>query len=417
MSMYGSHPSLHEPPRSMPAMRSTPDAGRRPTPQDYDPWTSYENEGYSFWPCQYRLTQARGPQETVLAEDEVPFHDELGSRSLGSVRFPSLLRGFGTRSCLRLLVKMNLKINRIAGDMVLMTQNLFQSNQRHTVRCITTAYSFGEKTMQMSEVQHASFSGNRYVYSFTLANDWLKSFLQSLREGVGSAEIQSLKNITIIQEFSVDDSPDSQSAPQSLLQVMYEFGVGDGELETYKLSTDSPAMDTPMMLAPTITTTNASLTTPSSVTGHTRARASTWDSSGPYRFRNGVDYGSSSPSLWGGDTHLHPPHEHSSSRPHHPSQYPPPSYERHSQHLYPPSQQHQQPRHQYQRHHRGIGGSVHGSFSQYGTSLPLPPNLGMKRSSVEGGRDEDVYYPLPDRTKDKRVCTTYARPSPAPLYQ
>ncbi|KAF9992377.1 hypothetical protein BGZ79_003143, partial [Entomortierella chlamydospora] len=229
--------------------------------EGYDLSHSYRSENHMFWPCHFKLIQEENhlsnssshglPQlvsrESTLVEHSTPFNDFLQSediRVLDDTRFPRLKEAFSHKRCLFIRCKMGLNLDGFSRQTRLLSKNLFQSRQRLTIRCDTTVYSFGKEVVGGVEIKQATQRGDRFMYEFKIVDAWLEQFLCTLSDGAKEERESALQNMTIVQEFSslipsqVD--PDEEPRLEPLLVVAYEFFVGHGTLNTYRLTSGPP---------------------------------------------------------------------------------------------------------------------------------------------------------------------------------
>ncbi|KAF9922177.1 hypothetical protein FBU30_007728 [Linnemannia zychae] len=277
-------------------------------PYPYDPMRSQISERYPFWPCQYQLILEEGPSQgqgrsTVLVENKTPFYDHLPCRDvsvLDEPRFPYIKQLFNEkRGALFLHTKLGLNLKDNSYRQVNLTsRNMYQSQERMTIQCVTNVYSFGKQVISSTETRPAEFFNGRYVYRIEMVDRWLQDYLQTLwEEGRREEEIESfLYNLTIVQEFSACSSVSEEEVPEeeemedvederhdvfrrdlkrrsTLLVVAFEFCAGQdnsnsalqSSSHSYRLTSGPPAASV-------------------------RARSNTWDHPVPWHL-SGYDRG------------------------------------------------------------------------------------------------------------------------------
>ncbi|KAF9972238.1 hypothetical protein BGZ73_004678 [Actinomortierella ambigua] len=245
--------------------------GRRPSQEGYEAARSYQSQFYPFWPCLCRINAEQmipdtengetKPEEKAIVEQTDPFRDDLPYQDISTInayRFPNLHHLYMRNRCLFLKHK---------------------SRARMAVECSTMIYSFGDKVLEVKELQHAAFHQGRYIYTFELVNDFLTSFLKGLHNLKDTSQLNSaLDNLAIVQMFEsiepTDENMDEDSSsveqevqslrPHSprrassrtrdpntttpLLVVAYSFGRGNGAVES-SILTDSTHMAAAALLA------------------------------------------------------------------------------------------------------------------------------------------------------------------------
>ncbi|KAG0347385.1 hypothetical protein BG004_007887, partial [Podila humilis] len=250
----------------------------------------YNSHTHPFWPCQYVLIQhlntmlpprtALKSKEIILLEDRRPFMDTLPSLSIHSVdhdRFQFVKELFTRKKCLFLLFKMDLRIQNLSDEYKLDTRNLFQSREAGTVECSTMVLSFGRAAMEVKETQTSEYREGRHMYSFKLVNEWLNTFLKTLNEGMGPTEVEAaLHHLCIIQQF---DSVNDSGTP--LLVVVYEFGMGYGQLNGFRLTNNVALVMGPNNQQHQ----QQQQQQQQQHHHHHRTRANTWDNSGSTKFK------------------------------------------------------------------------------------------------------------------------------------
>ncbi|GJJ73156.1 transcriptional enhancer factor [Entomortierella parvispora] len=379
-------------PTQLPSMERAGSGKRRPSQEGYDPARSYFSERFSYWPCQFKLTQEERrpphaenalPREILLSGSDAPFQDNMECvpiSALSDSQFPHIKEAFQRKKALHLNYKVGLNLGSSVNTTRVLTRNLFQSTERYTVMCTTRVFSFGNQVVESQETQQAAFYGGRYVYSFKMVNEWFYTFLQTLNDGRSLDEAQaSLRNITILQEFDRLSAgpalPEWDSEAECLLVVAYQFNASNqGGMTGYRLTDDAAPL--------------------SKVSTFARTRANTWDNSSMAFSRNfgsgGAGPGIRRPIQSPDQSQLFGSPGGSSAR------YGSPLYhdDPWARHHPPTPYQHQL---QNQLQHHPLTETVHRSpvmFQEY-TPAPLEPRLRCsKRSSMDmrDGDRRDQYY-------------------------
>ncbi|KAG0242473.1 Transcriptional enhancer factor TEF-4 [Actinomortierella wolfii] len=356
--------------------------GRRPSQEGYEAAQSYQSQFYPFWPCLCRINAEQiipategsefKTEEKAIVEQTDPFRDDLPYQDISTIdtyRFPNLHHLYMRNRCLFLKHKLHLKLGLLSEDSLILSRNIFQSRARMAVECSTMIYSFGDKVLEVKELQHAAFHQGRYIYTFELVNDFLTSFLKGLHKLKDPSQLNSaLDNLAIIQMFEsiepTDENMDEDSSsveqevqslrPHSprpassrvrdpstttpLLVVAYSFGRGNGTVES-SILTDSTHMAAAALMAGRKSSWTSE-TTVSEAKERYDSRspstsASTWSESGggPEARHHHSRTTQSATNITGGGRHSeydesshHAPHHHSY---HHHSRAPPSYYSRH----------------------------------------------------------------------------------------
>ncbi|KAG0229364.1 hypothetical protein BGW42_001617 [Actinomortierella wolfii] len=357
--------------------------GRRPSQEGYEAAQSYQSQFYPFWPCLCRINAEQiipategsesKTDEMAIVEQTDPFRDDLPYQDISTIdtyRFPNLHHLYMRNRCLFLKHKLHLKLGLLSEDSLILSRNIFQSRARMAVECSTMIYSFGDKVLEVKELQHAAFHQGRYIYTFELVNDFLTSFLKGLHKLKDPSQLNSaLDNLAIIQMFEsiepTDENMDEDSSsveqevqslrPHSprpassrvrdpstttpLLVVAYSFGRGNGTVES-SILTDSTHMAAAALMAGRKSSWTSE-TTVSEAKERYDSRspstsASTWSESGggPEARHHHSRATQSATNTTGGGRHSeydesshHAPHHHSYH--HHHSRAPPSYYSRH----------------------------------------------------------------------------------------
>ncbi|KAJ1982248.1 hypothetical protein H4R34_001772 [Dimargaris verticillata] len=102
------------------------------------------------------------------------------------------------------------------------------------LQCITTVVSFNRQVYTYGEAKAAVQLNNQHVYHFDMVPQFLVAYLGGIKLLPNQAAVaNSLQNFTIVQTFS------GLMAEQPLLEIVYEFEVGDGTVEPFWLLNES----------------------------------------------------------------------------------------------------------------------------------------------------------------------------------
>ncbi|GAN08830.1 hypothetical protein MAM1_0226d08347 [Mucor ambiguus] len=151
-------------------------------------------------------------------------------------------------------VKLNLNLNM--SDFFFNNTSFFETQDRRTIECTTTIYSFGNVVLESKEVQQALWiNEGKYMYSFVYVNQFFDAFMKGIRSLQSWDEVDiAINNLCVVQVFEdieskvaqpmegmlssstdmmTDDLTAAAAVPEiaPLLVMVYEFERGQGKME------------------------------------------------------------------------------------------------------------------------------------------------------------------------------------------
>ncbi|KAG1107008.1 hypothetical protein G6F42_016523 [Rhizopus arrhizus] len=151
-------------------------------------------------------------------------------------------------------VKLNLNLNM--SDFFFNNTSFFETQDRRTIECTTTIYSFGNVVLESKEVQQALWiNEGKYMYSFVYVNQFFDAFMKGIRSLQSWDEVDiAINNLCVVQVFEdvesrvtqpmegmhssntdimADDLTAAAVVPEisPLLVMVYEFERGQGTME------------------------------------------------------------------------------------------------------------------------------------------------------------------------------------------
>ncbi|KAL9544389.1 hypothetical protein MBANPS3_007655 [Mucor bainieri] len=151
-------------------------------------------------------------------------------------------------------VKLNLNLNM--SDFFFNNTSFFETQDRRTIECTTTIYSFGNVVLESKEVQQALWiNEGKYMYSFVYVNQFFDAFMKGIRSLQSWDEVDiAINNLCVVQVFEdiesrvtqpmegmlsgstdmmTDDLTAVPTVPEitPLLVMVYEFERGQGTME------------------------------------------------------------------------------------------------------------------------------------------------------------------------------------------
>ncbi|KAI8977600.1 TEA/ATTS domain family-domain-containing protein [Mycotypha africana] len=178
---------------------------------------------YPFWPtymCLYLevLKETDAMTSTAMPSMPVPlatFPENLHTylpaimepSEVGKNKCPPVLSLTANQHVTTLAAHVRLHLTRSAEPQSLTTATtfnntfFFESQERRTVECTTTVYSFGAVVLESKETQQALYmSENRYTYNFALVNQFFDAFLKGIQAIQSKEEINAaINNLCIVQ--------------------------------------------------------------------------------------------------------------------------------------------------------------------------------------------------------------------------
>ncbi|KAI9310816.1 TEA/ATTS domain family-domain-containing protein [Dichotomocladium elegans] len=154
-------------------------------------------------------------------------------------------------STILLLCKTKLDLNLNIARFCFGNACFFESQERKTIECTTTIYSFGNVVLESKEIQQALLlNQSKYTYSFVYVNQFFDAFMKGIRTLQSYDEVDvAIQNLCVVQVFEdVEakygpaasffeqpwDMPQQQhqtKATPPLLVMIYEFERGHGNID------------------------------------------------------------------------------------------------------------------------------------------------------------------------------------------
>ncbi|KAI8640209.1 TEA/ATTS domain family-domain-containing protein [Parasitella parasitica] len=174
---------------------------------------------------------------------------------------PSLTELSSNPAVTTLAAKVKLNLNLNMSDFFFNNTSFFETQDRRTVECTTTIYSFGNVVLESKEVQQALWiNEGKYMYSFVYVNQFFDAFMKGIRSLQSWDEVDiAINNLCVVQVFediesrvvqpmegmlgSNDMTTDDLNAAAAvstcaavpeispLLVMVYEFERGHGTME------------------------------------------------------------------------------------------------------------------------------------------------------------------------------------------
>ncbi|RCH82149.1 hypothetical protein CU098_001912, partial [Rhizopus stolonifer] len=143
-------------------------------------------------------------------------------------------------------IKLNLNLNM--NDFIFNNTCFFETQERRTIECTTTIYSFGNVVLESKEVQQALWlNEGKFMYSFVYVNQFFDAFMKGIRSLQSWEEVDiAINNLCVVQVFedmeskqqTVDslmlshtDIMTNLLVPAPLLVMVYEFERGQGTVD------------------------------------------------------------------------------------------------------------------------------------------------------------------------------------------
>ncbi|KAI9470823.1 MAG: TEA/ATTS domain family-domain-containing protein [Benjaminiella poitrasii] len=102
-----------------------------------------------------------------------------------------------------LFSKVNLNLNLNMEDFIFNNTCFFETQDRHTIECTTTIYSFGNIVLEAKEVQQALYlNEGRYIYNFVYVNQFFDAFIKGILSLNSWEEVDvAINNLCVVQVF------------------------------------------------------------------------------------------------------------------------------------------------------------------------------------------------------------------------
>ncbi|KAF1799634.1 hypothetical protein FB192DRAFT_1460080 [Mucor lusitanicus] len=169
---------------------------------------------------------------------------------------PSLTDLSSNPAVITLAAKVKLDLNLNMSDFFFNNTSFFETQDRRTIECTTTIYSFGNVVLESKEVQQALWiNEGKYMYSFVYVNQFFDAFMKGIRSLQSWDEVDiAINNLCVVQVFEdieprvtqpmegmlssstdmmTDDLTAAAVVPEitPLLVMVYEFERGQGTME------------------------------------------------------------------------------------------------------------------------------------------------------------------------------------------
>jgi hypothetical protein len=206
---------------------------------------------YPFWPNAFGLftEYVSDLSPGLLQIRSLARSRDLGQKSFGSInvhqlpqeKFPTLHDLYQKTMCTFLYFKIKLDLN-LSLHGVFGNTSLFDSTEHRLVECTTLIYSFGCKVLEAKEHRQATVVDNKCVYNFEFVNQFFDAFLSGIRSLKTSGEVDiALTNLSVVQVFEDKDARFESPAP--LLVMVFDFELGQGDIETYFIADGSDMLE------------------------------------------------------------------------------------------------------------------------------------------------------------------------------
>lgn len=87
------------------------------------------------------------------------------------------------------------------SDFFFNNTSFFETQDRRTIECTTTIYSFGNVVLESKEVQQALWiNEGKYMYSFVYVNQFFDAFMKGIRSLQSWDEVDiAINNLCVVQ--------------------------------------------------------------------------------------------------------------------------------------------------------------------------------------------------------------------------
>lgn len=133
-----------------------------------------------------------------------------------------------------LLAKVKLDLGLDISDFTFNNTSFFETNERKTIECTTTIYSFGNVVLESKESQQALWvNEGKYMYNFVFVNQFFDAFMKGIRSLQSWEEIDiAINNLCIVQSFEdIEIKLGSKTEASPALIISYEFERGAATIE------------------------------------------------------------------------------------------------------------------------------------------------------------------------------------------